>query len=90
MSPKPYDSPGRYLVPSRSRAGEVHLVDLLAYRLNGRCDCPDFTVRREPMLRKGASPGNSTRCKHIHAARDAMLQLILEEIRSSTPAEPSR
>lgn len=90
MTPKPYDAPGRYLVPSKSNPGETHLVDLIGYRLNGRCDCPDFTLRHEPRLRKGANPSNATRCKHIHAARDAMLLLILEEIRSSNPPELSR
>ena len=80
MKPEPFDAPGRYLVPSRSKPGEKHLVDLLAYRRNGRCDCPAFLMNHEPRLRKGAKPGDATRCRHLLAARDAFIDLILLEI----------
>lgn len=80
MKPEPFDAPGRYLVPSRSKPGEKHLVDLIAYRRNGRCDCPAFTMNHEPRLRKGANPGDSTRCRHLLEARSAFIDLILREI----------
>ena len=85
MTPRPYDAPGRYLVPSRSKPGEVHLVDLVSYRRNGRCSCRDFSVRKEPRLRAGEEPSNSLRCKHIHSARDAFIELILSELETAKP-----
>lgn len=79
---KPFDSPLRWLVPSASRPGETHLVDLSGYDANGRCTCPDFTCRFEPMLRKDPSLGgvDRMRCKHIRKVRGQFLDSIIREM----------
>lgn len=61
--PEPYDPPWRWLVQSPSRPGYQHLVDL-AEGPDGECSCEDFQFR-------------GTRCKHISATRDHVLNLII-------------
>lgn len=51
-----FDHPLEFLIPSRSRPGEVHKCELRAYGRNGMCSCPDFTIRFEPLLRRGLTP----------------------------------
>lgn len=59
----------RFRVPSSS--GEApYLVDLTSYNGNGKCDCKDFAVRREPELSQ--RPGQPNRCKHIYRAMLAL------------------
>lgn len=80
--PKPFDSPLRWLVPSVSRPGESHLVDLSGYDANGRCTCPDFTCRHEPILRTDPKLGgvDKMRCKHIRKVRGLFLDSIIREM----------
>jgi hypothetical protein len=48
-----FDSPTRWLVESRSKPGEVYLIELLSYRGNGSCTCMSFVTRMEPLLARG-------------------------------------
>lgn len=51
-----YNSILSWTIPSRSKGGESHLVDLASYNGHGRCDCTDFATRFEPILSKGIEP----------------------------------
>jgi hypothetical protein len=51
-----HDAPLRYLVPSNRNPQDKHLVELDAYKGNGRCDCEHFTMRCEPLVRRRVSP----------------------------------
>lgn len=79
VTPVPHDSPLRWLVPSASKAGESHLVELDSYFGNGRCSCPDFTCRLEPEIRRaqGRGAGDRTRCKHIRLTRTHFLDRVI-------------
>lgn len=81
-TPKVYDGPLRWTIPSGSRPGDHHLIELDAYQGNGRCSCPDFTCRHEPDLRREPQLGgvDRTRCKHIRLVRDHFLDQIIREI----------
>jgi hypothetical protein len=65
---QPVNLPFTYLVKSSRRWVMPYHVDLQAYRCNGACDCPDFQMRHEPLLVRGAKAGDATRCKHIKRA----------------------
>lgn len=82
VTPVAYEPPMRWLVPSGSRPGENHLVELNAFGVNGRCSCPDFTCRHEPGLRADPRTGgvDKTRCKHIRLVRQHFLDGILREM----------
>jgi len=86
--PKPYDGPLRWLVPSSSKPGEHHLVQLDAYGVNGCCTCPDFTCRHEPILKADPRLGgvDKTRCKHIRKVRQAFIDRLIDELRSKAAA----
>lgn len=45
-----YDATLRFQVQSRSEAHVTYLCELDAYNGTGRCSCPDFTIRKEPLL----------------------------------------
>lgn len=51
-----YDGPLRYHVNSASNPHDNHLVELDAYRLNGKCTCQHFGFRLEPLLSRGMGP----------------------------------
>lgn len=51
-----YDSPLRYFVPSRRPNGGTYLIELDAYTGNGTCQCKDFAIRFEPLLKRGFTP----------------------------------
>lgn len=80
--PRQHDAPLRWTLPSGSKPGEHHLIQLDAYGVNGRCSCPDFTIRHEPLLRRDPSKGglDGTRCKHIRLVRAYFLDQIIAEI----------
>jgi hypothetical protein len=73
------DSPLRYHVPSETRTGRVHLVELDAYAGIGCCTCEDFQMRREPEIKKGNAKSNppAFRCKHIEYAREHLLEKLI-------------
>lgn len=75
-----HDHMMRLWVPSQTRHGLEHLVDVTAYRCNGRCTCEHFTFRCEPMLRKGHLPSPLLRCNHIEQARDFLMEEMLRKI----------
>jgi hypothetical protein len=52
-SAEPYDGPLRYWVPSRRSKGGKYLVELDAYDGNGCCQCKDFAIHFEPLLKRG-------------------------------------
>lgn len=51
-----YDSAMRYMVPSARDPNEKYLVEIDAYRGNGRCVCPHFEMRCEPLIKIGVTP----------------------------------
>ena len=65
---------GRYHVESWSKAGETHLVDLCARYPLGRCSCMDYQGRRWPEFKTTLKP---VRCRHLTAAREAMLNSLI-------------
>jgi hypothetical protein len=75
-----FDHPMRFWVPSQTRAGLDHLVDLTAFRGAGNCTCEHFTYRCAPELRKGMKPGPLLRCNHIELARDFVLSEMVGKI----------
>ena len=49
----PFDAPLRYHVRSRTRVHDTYLVGLSEYNGTGICQCEDFVMRLEPLLRRG-------------------------------------
>jgi hypothetical protein len=45
-----FDTAMRWHVTSRTNSAETYLVDIGAYSGSGRCVCPDFACRFEPIL----------------------------------------
>jgi hypothetical protein len=81
---EPADAVGRYLVASQSQAGK-YMVDLLAYNGHGQCACPQWGYRIGPAREKGEVP--SVRwCKHISAARDVMLDDVIQRMLAQAKA----
>lgn len=90
---KPHGTqPGVFDVLSRSRrkAGEQkwHTVNLLAFRLNGDCECEQFECRLKPLLQKGDAPCEALRCHHIEEARAQLLDDVLKQLAVGTPHQP--
>lgn len=52
----PYDGSMRYMVPSARDPEEKYLVDVEAYRGNGKCVCPHFEFNIEPLISRGVTP----------------------------------
>jgi hypothetical protein len=77
--------PMRFTVDSESRRGMKFLVDLQANGLAGWCSCEDYEARRakvqreQPALRTAES-----RCKHIVAAREWLLDKFLDSLAQVT------
>lgn len=76
----PYNNNLDFLVGSQSREGH-HMVELDKYKGNGHCSCEDFQMNKKPMLHFVTTPSDKTRCKHIIAAREFLLdRLVLPEL----------
>lgn len=75
-----YDSMTRWRVHSETEKDVWYLVDVMAYHKTGRCVCPHFTMRLEPMARLVTEEMDCLRCKHIRAARNKLLNALLDEI----------
>ncbi len=72
--------PFRFLVQSES-GREPLTVDLQALDFNGWCGCEDFEARRGKVLRENKNERSpASRCKHIQAARDWLLDTLMEQI----------
>ena len=71
--PIPHDLPFTWLVPSRSRGGQHHMVDLSHYNGNGECFCEHFQIILRPKLEKVGHPYQPRmRCRHIIYALHAL------------------
>lgn len=81
ITPKQYDGPLRYTVPSSSRPGEVHLVDLGGLDANGVCSCEDFRLRKESVA-KSVGASDRSRCRHILLTRAWFLDRVIREMQS--------
>lgn len=87
MNLRQHDAPGRYWVESES-GGPPYLVDLLAHDCVGECGCKDYEFRVRPAQVK--EPNNRFhRCKHISAAREAYLDLVLHRMAELTRQQTS-
>jgi hypothetical protein len=71
---------GRFRAESWSHPQRPHLVDLLDRTPIGSCSCLDYTTRRWPAYKLSLIVSNDHRCKHIRAAREHFLNLILEDM----------
>lgn len=65
----------RFHVTSQRARVDPYLVDLLELNGNGKCGCPDFSVRREKALRE--ETGEQTRCKHILACMQWVAETVI-------------
>ena len=74
---KQHDWPLRWLVECETDRAKPHMVDLGNYDGNGECSCLHFTCRLAPELKQGRHPSNSTRCKHIKAARGMFCDIMV-------------
>ncbi len=83
-----YDYPTRYRVDSESVSGDSYLVELVSQNLfpkeNGSCTCPSFLYACAPRLK---NPDNTRlyRCKHIHFAREQVLDFLIKELDARDP-----
>lgn len=77
LTVRPYDSPLRMTVTSKSRPDIEHLVDLGSLRGNGVCSCEHFQFRLLPELKTGAK---IKRCQHILAARAALVDIVIRKL----------
>lgn len=82
--PTQFDTPLRWLIPSGSRP-VPQLVELDAYQNFGRCSCEHFTYRLQPVFDEhpDALVDVKERCKHIVAAREALLNQVIDKLKSN-------
>lgn len=80
-----YDHPARFLVSSDSDETRKHLVDLLENErdgvFHGKCQCEQHQYRLQPLFDTGGTPG---RCKHMVAAREMFVDLMLKTVHKAT------
>lgn len=80
----------RFFVDSERPGKPPYLVDLDSYDGNGECRCKNFTVKCEPQAKAQLTlPKNQRwpmRCKHIKWAREYLLDLFLDNLRTEKPA----
>lgn len=67
----------RFYVKSRTAAGVSYLVDLQSLKCNGECGCDQFNFRCRPELNRRKVPSDRSRCWHIHAARQWLLDKMI-------------
>lgn len=70
----------RFYVRSRTNPRQQYLVDLMAMRMNGQCGCDDFAFRKGPAFRLHPVPSDATRCIHIRAVREWLLNRMLGKL----------
>lgn len=83
MSARIFDSPFRWLISSKSRVGEHHLVDLQANAGHGECSCEDFQIIRLQRIKMMEPRSMRTKCKHIQEAREAFAVWIVDRFRQT-------
>ena len=70
-----------YNVASDTRKGLIYRVDLLANGGLGECSCKDWSTRRRPAGRTGASPGTrAVLCRHLIKVRRYFLNEMLRQL----------
>ncbi len=82
--PTQYDTPLRWLIPSGSRP-VPHLVELDANNNFGRCSCEHHSFRVQPLFDENgveADIDTKHRCKHIVAARELMLNQVIDKLKT--------
>lgn len=77
MKIHPYDHVLRFRFESDTRKEIAHVVDLAAWNGFGECSCEDFQYRVLPLLHRGEA---ATRCKHLVAAREHLLGMVISRI----------
>lgn len=75
-TPEPFDLPFRWLVPSASRPGHPHLVDIE----ENECSCEDW------QFRQSTNPG-FYRCRHIDTVRDHFISIIINNYNARQTSE---
>lgn len=90
MSARIHDNPFRWLISSKSRPGEHHLVDIQAHRGHGECSCEDFTMNKIKRIRLMEARSMRTRCKHIVEAREAFSVWLIDRIQDGSIPEEVR
>jgi hypothetical protein len=78
MSARLFDNPFRWLISSKSRIGEHHMVDLSAHAGHGECSCEDFQITRMKRIKAMEPRSMRTRCKHIQEAREAFAVWLID------------
>jgi nitric oxide reductase large subunit len=85
----------RYRFESEQRPEIAHVVDLGSFDGFGECSCEDFTYRVLPTLVKNRNRNRYSsldevkdetvlkRCKHLVAAREALLDQVIRRISDS-------
>lgn len=76
MPTEPFDSPCRWIIPSRSESGVSYLVDLSGFDGVGSCQCRDFDCRCVPSIKLG----KPKRCRHILIARELFTDWIIPRL----------
>ena len=79
MKISPHDHILRYRFESETRPDIAHVVDLAAYAGFGECSCEDFCYRLRPVLVRAGAAGLA-RCKHLAAAREALVDAVIARI----------
>lgn len=89
----PHDHILRFRFESVLRPEIAHVADLGSFDGFGECSCEDFTFRVLPVLVKNRHPRTRLlavkdetslkRCKHILAAREALLDQVIRRISDS-------
>ena len=89
----PHDHILRFRFESVLRPEIAHVVDLGGFDGFGECSCEDFTYRALPVLVRNRLPHTPLsavtdetvvkRCKHILAAREALLDQVIRRISDS-------
>ena len=93
MKMHPHDHILRYRFDSGLRPDIAHVVDLAPFDCFGECSCEDFQYRCLPSLLRNRDrltrAENITdetklkRCKHLIAAREALLDQVIRRISDS-------
>jgi hypothetical protein len=72
-----FDHALRYWVASRTVPGKEYLVQFDSYGFNGECQCKDFAINFEPLLRQNVGPesalaGGLVELRDYQQPRDAL------------------
>lgn len=85
MTVTPHDPPSTWHVQSQSEPETQHLVDLFSNNGYGQCSCAQHTYRIQPELDAGKHPSILQRCKHLTAARNHFLDMVIQQLIATRP-----